>query len=644
MTALLSYSIGTVSVAADGTTVTGSGVIWSGSNVKPGDRLDIGHFSALIVDVVDPTHLTITPWPGSTVSGASYVIWQDYPQRVTGIVTMQSVNKLVDALNTSGFFVFVDIADTEPDPSLGDDGQYALQPTTGKQWVKSGGIWVYQGIYKAFQIKGAWSGATAYAVNDVVALSGSSYACVLDHTNHTPPNTSYWQLLASIGSTGATGPTGAGYGGTSTTSLAITVASKVFTTQAGLAYTNGARVRATATAGATGWLEGVATYSGTTLTITSDKISGSGTGTAWNLNVVGEPGAGDLTSANNLSDVASAASAATNLGVVRYGGSQSLTDAQQSQVQANIGGSRKNYLLNPSGEIDQEGVSAGVSRSDVAYDFDQWLTLTQSAAVTVSAIANAEDGTPFMMRTLQANATAQRFGRIQWIESGFCRDLRAQSVVLSARAKMSAAATLRYALVEWTGTADAITKDIVSDWTSATFTAGNFFTSTSTTVVAAGSIAMSANTLTDIAAITGTVSGSMNNLSVIFWTDSTQAQNVTLDIGKVKVEKGTIPSKFTPPVRSTELQALKRYWQPIRIGFQFAAVTTGGAYGNVQTWPCEMRATPTVAQISNIGVDHFPTTAPTTSGLTTIGGLFYKTASASGNGFYDDLLSLNARL
>lgn len=101
-----------------------------------------------------------------------------------------------------------------------------------------------------------------------------------------------------------------------TTSLAIGTGSKAFTTQAGLAYTNGARVRATATAGATGWLEGVATYSGTTLTITSDKTSGTGTGTAWNLNVVGEPGAGDLSSANNLSDVASAATALANLGGV----------------------------------------------------------------------------------------------------------------------------------------------------------------------------------------------------------------------------------------------------------------------------------------------------------------------------------------
>lgn len=191
---------------------------------------------------------------------------------------------------------------TEPDPSLGDDGQYAFQPTTGKTWAKVDGVWTYLGIYKGFNFTGAYNGATTYSLGDVMTDAGSSYVYInaTPGSGHTPPNVTYWQLLASIGNTGPTGPTGAGYGGTSTTSLAIGTGSKAFTTQAGLAYTSGARVRATATGGATGWLEGVATYSGTTLTITSDKISGSGTGTAWNLNVVGEPGAGSGVNSVNV--------------------------------------------------------------------------------------------------------------------------------------------------------------------------------------------------------------------------------------------------------------------------------------------------------------------------------------------------------
>jgi hypothetical protein len=62
-------------------------------------------------------------------------------------------------------------------------------------------------------------------------------------------------------------------------------------------------------------MEGIATYSGTTLTINVDKTNGSGTIASWNLNVVGEPGAGDLSSANNLSDVTNKKAAKDNISV-----------------------------------------------------------------------------------------------------------------------------------------------------------------------------------------------------------------------------------------------------------------------------------------------------------------------------------------
>ncbi|SFN02519.1 hypothetical protein SAMN05216573_10773 [Bradyrhizobium sp. Rc3b] len=293
MTALNSYSTGTASVSAGGTTITGSGTIWSGTNIKPGDIFQIGNFQSVISDVTDTTHLVIPPWGGGAQTGVAYTIWQVSPQRFAGAEAMATVNQLVAAFRTSGFFVFVDIDATEPDPSLGDDGQYAFQPTTGKTWVKSAGVWAYLGIYKGFNFTGAYNGSTTYSVGDVMTDAGSSYVWInaTPGSGHTAPNATYWQLLASKGDTGSTGPTGAGYGGTSTTSLAIGTGSKAFTTQAGLAYTNGARVRASSAANpTTDWMEGVATYSGTSLTISVDKTNGSGTHADWNFNVGGEPG------------------------------------------------------------------------------------------------------------------------------------------------------------------------------------------------------------------------------------------------------------------------------------------------------------------------------------------------------------------
>lgn len=98
-----------------------------------------------------------------------------------------------------------------------------LQKTaTHVQWRYVGGSWTdlialtditgpqgNQGIQgnqgdpgTSFVWKGAWSGATAYVANDVVSSNGSSYVCILGHTNQAPPNITYWSLVAQKGADG----------------------------------------------------------------------------------------------------------------------------------------------------------------------------------------------------------------------------------------------------------------------------------------------------------------------------------------------------------------------------------------------------------------------------------------------------------
>lgn len=383
MTALASYSTGTVTVSAGGTTVTGTGTIWSGVNARPGDILQIGNFQTIISDVAGTDELTIPPWGGGAQTGVAYKIWQVSPQRFAGAGAMATVGQLVAALNKEGFYWFVDVAETEPDPSLGNDGQYASQPTTGKLWVKVGGVWTFLGIYKGFSFTGAYNGATTYSVGDVMTDAGTSYVWInpTPGSGHPAPNATYWQVLASKGDTGDTGPTGAGYGGTSTTSRTIGAGAQAFTTQSGLAYQDGARVRATATAGATGWLEGVATYGGTTLTIAGDKISGSGTGTAWNFNVVGEPGAGDLSSANNLSDLENAETARGNLGLT-----ESIVTATIGQLPGTAG------TTQPAAGMIGERIFATASRSLASATAANVASITPTAGVWDLEMENAFDG------------------------------------------------------------------------------------------------------------------------------------------------------------------------------------------------------------------------------------------------------------
>lgn len=67
------------------------------------------------------------------------------------------------------------------------------------------GVWVGPGLVW----KGAWSPSSSYILNDAVFSGGSSYRCILAHTNQAVTNTTYWTVVAQVGATGATGSTGA---------------------------------------------------------------------------------------------------------------------------------------------------------------------------------------------------------------------------------------------------------------------------------------------------------------------------------------------------------------------------------------------------------------------------------------------------
>lgn len=139
-----SYSVGTVSVAADATTVVGTGTVWQGVNARAGDLFQIGSFGALITDVTDYNHLVISKWGGGAQSGAAYTIFATSPLRYAGADAMADVEKLLKTLNGVTFYI---VEGDAPDPSLGEEGSSALKINAGpfKFWLKTGGVWVYQG-------------------------------------------------------------------------------------------------------------------------------------------------------------------------------------------------------------------------------------------------------------------------------------------------------------------------------------------------------------------------------------------------------------------------------------------------------------------------------------------------------------------
>lgn len=53
-----------------------------------------------------------------------------------------------------------------------------------------------------FNWQGAYSGSTAYSVDDVVSYNGSSYICKLASTGNLPTNTTYWDQMSQAGTDG----------------------------------------------------------------------------------------------------------------------------------------------------------------------------------------------------------------------------------------------------------------------------------------------------------------------------------------------------------------------------------------------------------------------------------------------------------
>jgi hypothetical protein len=182
MTALPVYSTGTVSVAAGGTVVTGVGGVWSGINVKEGDFIQIGSFTAvLITGVTDATHLTIAPWSGAAQSGVSYKIYQNYVGRVVGAAAAKDVGVMLEKLHVDGLPFILNPSETAPDPSYGDEGQMAFKPSTGQWWMKSGGVWVPSAGYSPVAVASlpAAAAGLAGARNFVTNATATTFASVV---------------------------------------------------------------------------------------------------------------------------------------------------------------------------------------------------------------------------------------------------------------------------------------------------------------------------------------------------------------------------------------------------------------------------------------------------------------------------------
>lgn len=218
----------------------------------------------------------------------------------------------------------------------------------------------------------------------------------------------------------------------------------------------------------------------------------------------------------------------------------------------------RNLLVNGAFLVNQRQAT---SVADDVYCLDRWYALTNTGNVTIAQQTLQANGIPTNIRLTQPDVTAKRLGLAQIVEAANSQPLRGSSVVLSARVRVSTSQAIRYAILSATGTADTVVSDVVNDWTSGSYTAGNFFTAANTTVEGVGSITPNANTWTAITELTVTLSSSCQNIVVIFWTEATAAQNFNLDIASVQLEAGSDATNFEYLPAPAVVAACQRFYE-----------------------------------------------------------------------------------
>lgn len=212
-----------------------------------------------------------------------------------------------------------------------------------------------------------------------------------------------------------------------------------------------------------------------------------------------------------------------------------------------------NKLINPMFRTWGHAITSPVTITDGAYSGPTgWFFLTQNTSVEITSGSGLSNSSHSVIITNQ-NASSRRAGTSQFVEYYDTLSLRGKTVTFSIKAKCSNAKNVRAALINWTGTANAPTKDVVNDWASTTYTEGNFFISSGSLDIIAVSSAVSVGTSATEITVTGAVGASTTNLQVIVWTEDALAEDQTIELSEAMLVKGSYSVEFDAPYYPQEM-------------------------------------------------------------------------------------------
>lgn len=271
----------------------------------------------------------------------------------------------------------------------------------------------------------------------------------------------------------------------------------------------------------------------------------------------------------------------------------------------------ENFLINGGMEIFQRGptnynATATVANLEGLYvGVDRWFWINNAGGVgtpsyTHKRVDCSAEGSQYGLEVGHSGGTNSRYMCLsQIVEARDTIPLRGRTVRFQARIKQaSSTAIWKAVLINWTGTADtSIAKNLVNNWSSTTYTEGNFFTTNASYDIAAvGSDTTVGTSFTDVS-VSGSISSSANNLYVALFCITANHTNATLT--KCGLYDGSDAREWLPRPTSTDMELCKRFCRSFgnqniyeRIGVCMNYSTTGG-YAILPLVP-EMRVIPTM--------------------------------------------------
>ena len=295
-------------------------------------------------------------------------------------------------------------------------------------------------------------------------------------------------------------------------------------------------------------------------------------------------------------------------------GDQMMLGWGAQDAQSSLMNGERNLLINPGFQFAQAlGTSASTLATGGAHGPDGWYVLTQTGNCTYARGTPPNSPAKGLFNGVLTNAagSAQRLLMLQVIPNVRTQALRGEPIRAEVMLASDVTVNGRVAILEWTGTADSVTKTIIDTWTSTTYTpgAGNFFSSTTKNLVGvSGSVALT--TAPAIVTARGVVGASANNLIIVAWTEGTIANSAVLTLQDAWCVPDVVHAPYTPRDRASEIRLCQQYYCKsfelstapaqnvgVNTGYHYFPATIAGANLNILGrvyYPVPMRATPTV--------------------------------------------------